>query len=280
MWKSANPHTSDMGVCHDLSHSIHQSGFPLLVAQDSPRSSANSVTTTTTSDLSTAQTSSQTSLSASSTAFLASQSEVRFALETNFALQSALLSIEPAGAAAAAAAEQQPTATTPAHDVHFSPSPSLNPARFFSCPDNDDDDAEILSRNPQSPPNIHFASDPNECYRLIAPEIQSPTRPDRCGDDASSIPLQGEYVDIFDNDDDDGDLLLLLDGDDADLHHDPPPPPPLDYEYDLSTSVRKFAWSYARGLSALVLGRRRFGRGSTHSAGGGVVGRSVLVGGK
>ena len=106
-----------------------------------------------------------------------------------------------------------------------------------------------------------------------------PTRLDRCEDDGRSIPLLGQYVDVLTaaaDDDDDADLLLLDDdGDNGDLVSDPP----ADYDDDdLATSVRSFAWSYARGLSALVMGR--FAGGTTHSRGGAGVGRSVLVGGK
>lgn len=136
-----------------------------------------------------------------------------------------------------------------------------------------------MPRKPQIPLNVRFSSNPNECCRLR--EVQLPTRPDRCEDDGGSIPLQGQYVDVFAAAaDDDADLLLLDDDDDGDYGDlvSDPPPPAADCDDDLTTSVRRFAWSYARGLSALVMGQ--FASGTTPSRGGAGVGRSVLVGGK
>ena len=102
-----------------------------------------------------------------------------------------------------------------------------------------------------------------------------------CG--GAEIPLRGEYVTVFDGcdaiddcedgfpddrlDDDDGsnsndDGYQDADADDdddlaLDLNHDHPPPPPLgllDDNDDLPTAVRRFAWTYAKGLGGLVMG--------------------------
>lgn len=144
---------------------------------------------------------------------------------------------------------------------------------------------------------IHFAADPNECYRLasswgmqLRATAVGAVKKDGCvcrgGGGGAGIPLRGEYVTVFDgcdaiddcddhcedgfhddcldndngsnSNDDDYEDADAEDDDDLplDLNHGPPPPPPglLDDNDDLPTAVRRFAWTYAKGLGGLVMG--------------------------
>ena len=116
---------------------------------------------------------------------------------------------------------------TSTNNIRFSPNPNPYIRAVVDTPQR---------QNKSS--NIHFGSNPNDCYRLAPRRIQLPTRPNE-REDGEPIPLRGKYVTFLDDDPDDEDL-------DNDL------PPGLDD--DSPTAMCKFAWAYAKGLGGLVMG--------------------------
>ena len=156
------------------------------------------------------------------TPFLRSESEVRFAPDSDFAFDSdGEKRVPPLSSNAPAVA----VPNTSTNNRHFSP----NPNQYVRAVD---------TPQRQNTSNIHFGSNPNDCYRLAPRQIQLPTRPNE-REDGKSIPLRGKYFTVLDDDPDDAEL-------------DKDPPPGLDD--DLSTAMCNFAWAYVKGLGGLVMG--------------------------